>query len=272
MKLMGLLFASLAALATAAAQPVGLDSSSTGFSACFGGWDFFPNTGYRYGEGRASLAFTRAPAHPMYLNVIHQYSQASGGCDVKVWIATSRQGVIDPNSDPHFHVGWWNTAAADTGHYVGQFHTVNAHALTTFDIEDWVAAHPSNDYYILFDQQDDGADVGVSYCWLGPEPGLTALAGEGTPAVGSDIKAVPNPSSRQTEIRFVVERAGIVEARVLDVAGRVVRRLASGRFEPGELRLCWDGTDEAGRPTSAGTWFCEVRVPGARHVVKLARE
>ena len=179
----------LAVAAPAAGQPIGLDSTSAGFKACFGGWDYFPNTGYRYAEGRATLVFTRALAHPTYLNVIHQYSQASGGCAVRVFIATGRQGIINVNSDPHFHIGWWNTAEADTGHYVGEFCTVYAHALASFNIEDWVAANPSDDYYILFDQQDDFADVCVSYCWLGPEPGPTALAGEALPRPGSDVDA-----------------------------------------------------------------------------------
>ena len=74
---------------------------------------------------------------------------------------------------------------------------------------------------------------------------------------------VPNPFSRATGTRigYSVARSGMVELRIMDVAGRLVRRIQMDA-KPGESRMVWDGRDESGRFVSSGVYFYEMRGDG----------
>ncbi len=50
------------------------------------------------------------------------------------------------------------------------------------------------------------------------------------------------------------------EMLVVDVRGRLVRRISSGRFPAGLHRLAWDGRDGGGRAVASGVYFCRLRV------------
>jgi len=77
--------------------------------------------------------------------------------------------------------------------------------------------------------------------------------------------ARPNPFADGTEIVFELPRRGDAVVRVLDVAGRTVRTLASGPFAAGAQRVGWDGTDGAGARVAAGVYFYRVETAdGAR--------
>jgi hypothetical protein len=62
-------------------------------------------------------------------------------------------------------------------------------------------------------------------------------------------------------IGIPVEAAGRpARLDVLDVRGRLVRRLASGAAEPGSLRVPWDARDASGRLAAAGVHFARLAV------------
>lgn len=94
----------------------------------------------------------------------------------------------------------------------------------------------------------------------------TSMSPTGTPtAVGPTPSAVvrvhpvtPNPSNPRATIRFEVSRPGPVEVTLLDVRGRVVRRLALTAFPAGDHELVWDGTDDAGVRVASGTYLVQV--------------
>ncbi len=84
-------------------------------------------------------------------------------------------------------------------------------------------------------------------------------------AAGVSVVARPNPFTDGTEIVFELARGGEAVVRVLDVAGRTVRTLASGSFAAGTQRSSWDGTDAAGARVAAGVYFYRVETAaGAR--------
>ena len=71
--------------------------------------------------------------------------------------------------------------------------------------------------------------------------------------------AQPNPLRVSTQLDLGLPRAEWIDARVLDVAGRVVKVLASGPVDCCRHRLAWDGTDEQGAPMAPGCYLLQVR-------------
>jgi hypothetical protein len=63
-------------------------------------------------------------------------------------------------------------------------------------------------------------------------------------------------NSRQVSIRFFAPRSGMVNVRVVDQSGRVVRNLLSGIMSSGSRELVWDGKDEHGNAVATGGYFC----------------
>ncbi len=67
---------------------------------------------------------------------------------------------------------------------------------------------------------------------------------------------VPNPFNPFTTISFDVLRDGdVVQLRVFDVAGRLVRVLAEGERAAGTHEVSWDGRDVDGRTVSTGVYY-----------------
>jgi hypothetical protein len=68
--------------------------------------------------------------------------------------------------------------------------------------------------------------------------------------------AAPNPSrGGVVSIGFSLARPDRVDLRLFDVAGRVVKSLASGSFTAGEHRVTWDGAREDGARVQPGVYF-----------------
>ncbi len=86
------------------------------------------------------------------------------------------------------------------------------------------------------------------------------------------LGAVPNPSARECEIRFTLDRASSVEISILDLAGRRIRRLPpGGPLGSGPNSVRWDGRDDRGRPVSAGVYFVRIRAAGGEAVSRIVR-
>ena len=56
---------------------------------------------------------------------------------------------------------------------------------------------------------------------------------------------------------------------IVDVRGRVVRRLHDGALAAGRHDFEWDGRDEQGVRAAAGLYFAELRAGSRRAVRKL---
>lgn len=70
----------------------------------------------------------------------------------------------------------------------------------------------------------------------------------------------PNPFHGATAVRFDLPEPAVVTLRVVDAAGRTVRRLlADVRLDAGRRAVLWDGRDEAGQRLGAGLYFCCIK-------------
>ena len=83
--------------------------------------------------------------------------------------------------------------------------------------------------------------------------------------------ARPYPSSGAVTIPLALPRVGPLEARVLDLQGRLVRKLANvAQFSAGQHDLTWDGRDDDGRDVTNGLYFVSVRWNNTTHGVRVA--
>ncbi len=101
------------------------------------------------------------------------------------------------------------------------------------------------------------------------EPG-TFVPDDGALALSLDL-ASPNPFRDGAVLALTLPEASEVRAHVLDVTGRLVARIASGRLPSGTHRLLWDGRDGAGREVASGIYFVRVEVEGWSDSRKLVR-
>jgi hypothetical protein len=89
------------------------------------------------------------------------------------------------------------------------------------------------------------------------------------PAPGLTLRAFPSPSGGVVHVRFALDRAGPVQLRVFDVAGRLVSTLTDRAWPAGEHAVAWSGTDSAGRRAAAGTYFVRLRAGARDHVSRV---
>jgi uncharacterized repeat protein (TIGR02543 family) len=87
---------------------------------------------------------------------------------------------------------------------------------------------------------------------------------------GKTMGIYPNPSKMgTTRVVYRAPATGNVEISVVDVTGRMVKRLASGASASGFRTVTWDGRDESGSSVSAGTYF--VRMTASSGVTTTKR-
>ncbi len=75
----------------------------------------------------------------------------------------------------------------------------------------------------------------------------------------------PNPFSPErspTTIGFTLATEGSAQIAVYDLAGRLVRRVASGEFTAGYHEVRWDGRDVDNRRVTAGVYLYRLRCGG----------
>jgi len=106
---------------------------------------------------------------------------------------------------------------------------------------------------------------------------LSALAVAVGGPVGPSRLALsaPSPNPSRGDMRFVVDTpAGEnVSVAIYDALGRRVRQVFAGALGPGSHAMLWDGRDDAGRVTRAGTYFLRAagapQAPVVRRVVRI---
>jgi hypothetical protein len=69
----------------------------------------------------------------------------------------------------------------------------------------------------------------------------------------------PNPFRGATAIRYDLPERTLVDLKVYDVSGRLIRTLIyRGLTEPGRHTTHWDGRNAEGRPVAPGIYFCRL--------------
>jgi hypothetical protein len=102
-----------------------------------------------------------------------------------------------------------------------------------------------------------------------PEGGPTSVVDDAPRAASWLSDARPNPFNPLTVIGYTLERAGDAEITVYDVAGRRVRRLASGATPAGYHEVTWDGRDDAGRRVASGVYLYRLRAGDVAETKKM---
>lgn len=85
------------------------------------------------------------------------------------------------------------------------------------------------------------------------------------------LSVYPNPSFSSARIGFQLNREGFVDARVLDVTGRIVRSLLSRSMTSGRHLVSWDGLDAAGRDAPGGVYLIRLTSGGGSAVRKVVK-
>lgn len=122
----------------------------------------------------------------------------------------------------------------------------------------------------------DLALAGDVVCALTYEQGLWLLptacvASHASPLPSpAGVKAFPNPSSSGSSVRFTTARQGTVMVSIHDVRGRLISRLESRNFLPGDHDVAWDGLDSAGRPVPAGVYLARIATPDGAFTSRMA--
>ena len=87
-----------------------------------------------------------------------------------------------------------------------------------------------------------------------PEASATTQAKEGRPA----LNVSPNPASGPLRISCFLEKTSHVRLDVLDVSGRQVAAVFSGKQGPGEHDYIWNASDTEGMRTAPGVYFIRL--------------
>ena len=79
----------------------------------------------------------------------------------------------------------------------------------------------------------------------------------------------PNPFNPVTRVKFSLKEKGHVRLRVYDVSGRLVRVLVDEVREAGAHNVLWDGTNDEGRSTASGIYFCRMEAADYERTLKM---
>jgi uncharacterized delta-60 repeat protein len=119
---------------------------------------------------------------------------------------------------------------------------------------------------LVLDAQGRALMVGSSEGTIGlcrlQAGGVTAVGDAPAPRPGAGFALsapAPNPLRGVTRVSFELPNAGRVTAAVLDVSGRLVRRLTDAVLPPGTHEITWDGREDTGRSVAGGIYFMAVR-------------
>ncbi|MBN1826139.1 MAG: hypothetical protein JW958_07730 [Candidatus Eisenbacteria bacterium] len=126
-------------------------------------------------------------------------------------------------------------------------------------------------YVLAGHTNSEGAGGFDAWLVLVQEQSVSVEAGE--PAARSALLSAPRPNPARSSLAFSIHmaRSGSVDLRVLNVAGKVVRRLHGGDLPPGTHTFEWDTRNDRGRPVSSGVYFlaAEGAVHGMRKAIVL---
>lgn len=86
-----------------------------------------------------------------------------------------------------------------------------------------------------------------------------AVIVEGLPTELALGEPFPNPFRTETALVLALPREGVVDVRILDTTGRLVKNLRSDLLAANRHELRWNGLDEAGASVAPGLYFVEVR-------------
>ena len=79
----------------------------------------------------------------------------------------------------------------------------------------------------------------------------------------------PNPAKAALRLKYALPRQTQVSVKLFDIAGTLVKTLATGEQAPGYYDLTWDCKDNAGRTVARGVYFCTMEAENQRFSRKV---
>jgi hypothetical protein len=98
--------------------------------------------------------------------------------------------------------------------------------------------------------------VSTASCQVGI--GVNLAVGEPGPGLARPLRVEPNPSFGRVNLVSEDDVAGLVEAEIVDLQGRLVQRIGPAWLGP-HARLGWNGLDASGTRAPAGLYLVRVR-------------
>ncbi len=94
---------------------------------------------------------------------------------------------------------------------------------------------------------------------------------EETPVYATGLEQnYPNPFNGVTNIAYTLAEAGVVDLRIYDTAGRLIRTLETGTSRPsGRHVTAWNGRDNSGRAVTSGVYFAKISTGKFRQTRKM---
>lgn len=89
-------------------------------------------------------------------------------------------------------------------------------------------------------------------------PQSTAIGENPQPQFQRDFRSAPNPTTRASEVAFVLPARTRIKAAIYDTQGRCVRRLTEVVLNAGQQKLRWDGTSDNGTLCPPGQYIWKV--------------
>jgi len=85
------------------------------------------------------------------------------------------------------------------------------------------------------------------------------------------VMGYPNPFSKETAIRYKLDRALKVSIDIYSSSGSLVRSLIGSDETPGDHSVNWDGRDDKGNLLPGGIYIGQVNIDGRTYPVKLVK-
>ena len=99
----------------------------------------------------------------------------------------------------------------------------------------------------------------------GPRPRTEVVVKE-----GRGLRVGPNPQGAALSISFALSHQALVRLDVLDVQGRLVRKVVETVLPARTHQFVWDGTSDAGTPVGGGVYFVRLKTEERVEVRKVS--
>ena len=79
----------------------------------------------------------------------------------------------------------------------------------------------------------------------------------------------PNPFNPEASIRYGVDKGGLVEIKIYNQRGQVVRNLVNSEHTKGWYKMIWDGKNDLGNNVATGVYFARMDLGGKKYLRKM---
>jgi hypothetical protein len=134
-----------------------------------------------------------------------------------------------------------------------------------------IAADGIGGTYVVWNDNRPPYPEGVFFAYASRLDEFDVLAVDPAAPAPPALSAGPNPFGETVSLSLALAEAGNVRLDVLDVSGRIVRRVVSGWLPAGRHALAWDGRTDAGSDAPAGLYFVRGSLGGREFGARVVR-